>query len=268
MNRPRAVLARLSGRVWAAVGALVVIGSVALALVLSAGLQVWRGAVGRSAEEPPKLDLPPGSGELTVPPGRGQRRAPSTPTRPAAQRAGAPARPAVGPGTLPAVTGTTGGSSATPPTLSNPLPPVVAPPAPATGRRPGVSLLLPLVPRFLRLPLVSLTAPAPQPVPSVMFMPGVGNATAYANRAAAAAHHEAAAERHDAVAERHEAAKAERVEARADGRRHHVTVEHARHGRAHRTEAHHRRDAGRHRHGHRHHGAHVRGSAWWWSLER
>jgi hypothetical protein len=100
MTRARAFVAAVPQRVWTAVAGLALLASLAIAAVIGAGLQVWRSAVGSTAQVPPATVEPPGSGLVVVP-------------------GGSAPRPPVGPHPVPVA------------------PPVAAPPAPSTGSGPA-----------------------------------------------------------------------------------------------------------------------------------
>jgi hypothetical protein len=100
-----AVLRAVPSRVWSAVAALVVLASLGVAIVLGAGLQVWRGTVG----DAPRLSGAPlpgrGSGVITLPPAAPEANPPATgPSAPSGPVGPAVAVPGDGAGSTPPAT--------------------------------------------------------------------------------------------------------------------------------------------------------------------
>ena len=134
MVRLRAGLHAVPSRVWASVAGLAVLASLSVAVVLGAGLQVWRGAVGSpTAAAPAGLSQLPRSGLVTVPggPARGAAKAPARPGPPATAPVAPPAA-------------ATPARQAAPQAVAEPSPAAPRTSAPVPPSRPAVSL--PVVP--------------------------------------------------------------------------------------------------------------------------
>ncbi|MDQ1685116.1 MAG: hypothetical protein QOC82_1853 [Frankiaceae bacterium] len=85
MTRARAFVGAVPQRVWTAVAGLALIASLAVSVLIGAGLSAWRSAVGGAAQPPPSLLQPAGSGLIVVPGapnGRGPRPSVPTPEQP------------------------------------------------------------------------------------------------------------------------------------------------------------------------------------------
>jgi hypothetical protein len=88
------LVAAVPQRVWTAVAGLALLASLAVAALIGAGLQVWRGAVGGTAQPPPTAIDPPGSGLVILPGGQAPRPHVPAPLPPVAASPEAPAAPA------------------------------------------------------------------------------------------------------------------------------------------------------------------------------
>jgi hypothetical protein len=96
VTRARAFAAAVPQRAWTAVAGLALLASLAVAAVIGAGLQVWRSAVGSTAQPPPATVEPPSSGLVILPGGRAPRpHVPAPPVAAPPPAAAAPHTPAV-----------------------------------------------------------------------------------------------------------------------------------------------------------------------------
>jgi hypothetical protein len=93
VTRARAFAAAVPQRVWTAVAGLALLASLAVAAVIGAGLQVWRSAVGSTAQPPSATVEPPGSALVVVPGGQAPRPHAPAPQPPVATPPETPAAP-------------------------------------------------------------------------------------------------------------------------------------------------------------------------------
>jgi len=110
MPRARALVAAVPQRVWAAVAGLVVLASLGVTLVVTAGLSTWQGAVNNSPPEssahpPGSVVIPPGSAVVVVPTPHAPRPATTPPAKPTTVSVALPPAvlPVAAPGSVPVV---------------------------------------------------------------------------------------------------------------------------------------------------------------------